>query len=471
MSRVNGFYGHIVRNNFRSLWMFGGFFFSFHLVAGVLLALPILILSTMDGKIPNMIFMDPIGYFASYGLWVSAFGACVFLFQILTFKGSLQNNLGFRVIEKTENPRLFRIVEPLAITAGISMPSISILQTNACNAFACGFTKNSATIIVTKGLLQRLDDDELSAVIAHEITHIVNADIRSMAFTNITVSTFNRLSKLNPLKVEGTKKVIFLVMFPPFLILFLAAGFVSSIAQTISKMSRYLIASSREFIADAEAVRLTHNPAALISALQKIEGNSIIEELDPMIDAMMIDGASVGEFATHPTIAERITTLRQYSGAMAYDTGIRKDTRNSQHSYSFNNMSHQKQVTSNSGNGSFGRRTSVNTTQIFSQTMATGNGNFGSFDKSMPIATNKPAPKSLINRVNVDSDKNAFGFTSSITTKLIIGFLILFIAQQVAFNGARNTLSANSATNDSNVLSKNTPSNGSLNIRKYETKK
>ncbi len=478
MSRVNGFYGHIVRNNFRSLWMFAGFFVSFHLIVSVLLALPILILSSMDGKIPNLIFMDPIGYFSSYGLWVSLFGVCIFLFQILTFKHNLQNSLGFRTIEKAQNPRLFRIIESLAITAGISMPAISILQTNSCNAFACGFTKNSATIIITEGLLKKLDDDELSAVIAHEITHIVNADIRSMAFTNITVSSLNLLSRLNPLKVRGTKTVVLLVLFSPLIILFLSAGFFSSIAQTISKISRYLIASSREYIADAEAVRLTHNPAALISALQKIEGHSIINGLDPLIDAMMIDGASVGEFATHPTIAERISVLRKHSGAMAYDTATRKDTRASQYSQNFANGFNNSQplegqvfspTIANSGNGGFGRRNNMG----MNPSMAATSSNFTSYNKTMPETNyNKKAPKSLINRVNVNSKENAFGLTSSITTKLIIGFLVLFVFQQVAFKGVEKSMRANTViSNSDDTSSEITTTKRSLNVMKFDERK
>lgn len=92
--------------------------------------------------------------------------------------------------------------------------------------------------------------------------------------------------------------------------LYLFDGFVTSLGMTLAKLSRLLIASSREFIADAEAVRMTKNPAALISALKRIDGRSEINGLDQSVDTMMIDGAVDGGYATHPTIADRMPCWR-----------------------------------------------------------------------------------------------------------------------------------------------------------------
>src|SRR4029077_9101929 len=94
-----------------------------------------------------------------------------------------------------------------------------------------------------------------------------------------------------------------------------------------SHLARLLIASAREYIADAEAARLTQNPAALVSALRRIEGRSAIPDLAAGQDAMMIDGAHEGAFATHPTIAERVAAIISVTGSMALTAPARRDTR------------------------------------------------------------------------------------------------------------------------------------------------
>jgi Zn-dependent protease with chaperone function len=101
---------------------------------------------------------------------------------------------------------------------------------------------------------------------------------------------------------------------PAILMLVLFAGALSKAALTLARVSRLLLSTSREYIADAEAVRLTHNPGALISALRKIDGRSEVEGVDVAVDAMMIDGLVEGPYATHPSIAERIATLLALSG-------------------------------------------------------------------------------------------------------------------------------------------------------------
>jgi hypothetical protein len=110
-------------------------------------------------------------------------------------------------------------------------------------------------------------------------------------------------------------------------VLVLVTMFLRRLAVDGSHLARLLIASAREFIADAEAVRLTQNPAALVSALRRIEGHSSIPGLAAGQDAMMIDGAHEGAFATHPTIAERVAAIISVTGSMALIAPARRDTR------------------------------------------------------------------------------------------------------------------------------------------------
>ena len=175
---------------------------------------------------------------------------------------SVRSEVAFVDVERRADPRLVNIVETLAIAAGLPMPRVGMIESPARNAFACGLTTSSAIVVVTRGLVEALDDDELAAVIAHEIAHIANGDIRLMAAANVLMENLLLLQRKNVLRLAGWKQVVVAVLMPPILILFLAAGFVTRIAMTLARASRLLISSSREFIADAEAVRLTHNPAS-----------------------------------------------------------------------------------------------------------------------------------------------------------------------------------------------------------------
>jgi Zn-dependent protease with chaperone function len=169
-----------------------------------------------------------------------------------------------------------------------------VIESPARNAFACGLNARTAVVVATRGLVESLDDDELAAVAAHEIAHIRNGDIRLMAAANVLMENLEALQRRNPLRIAGWTRTILAVLLPPFLLLCLAAGFAARCAFTLARVSRLLISSSREFVADADAVRMTHNPAALVSALRRIEGRSAVAGIGARTDAMMIDGPVSG---------------------------------------------------------------------------------------------------------------------------------------------------------------------------------
>jgi Zn-dependent protease with chaperone function len=227
---------------------------------------------------------------------------------------NVRSQMGFRYLNPGENRQLSNIVETLALTCGIQTPKIGIIETNARNAFACGLHANNAVVVVTRGLLDALTRDELEAVIAHEITHIVNGDIRLIAAANVMMSCLEFANKKNPFVMRSWWRFLFVPIMPAIFIFSEVMKRASGFALDLGKVSRLVIASSREYIADAEAVRLTHKPEALISALRRIENLSTIDGLAPENDAMMIDGATMGSYATHPTIAERIAVLAKLAG-------------------------------------------------------------------------------------------------------------------------------------------------------------
>src|SRR4051794_20229346 len=325
--RVNGLYGHVRSNDVRSLALFAGFVAAFHVLAMLGLIAP---LAMHDPE--HAPFYGWTGYLVRWVPIVTVIGALLFAVQMAWHTRVVRGRTEFRFVNDAEEPRLCRVVEPLAIAAGLPTPYVGVIESPALNAFACGIRRKDAVLVFTRGLIDALDDDELAAVAAHEVVHIVNGDIRLIAATNVCLDTL-RLLQHRP-SAQRIKRIqaacslpILAHLLPVMVLLFLVIMFLRRLALDGSHLARLLIASAREFIADAEAVRLTQNPAALVSALRRIEGRSVIPGLAAGQDAMMIDGAHEGAFATHPTIADRIAAVVAVTGSMALIAPARRDTR------------------------------------------------------------------------------------------------------------------------------------------------
>lgn len=322
MLRVNGLYGHVKSNDLRSTVLFAGFLVAFQLVAAVTLVLPLYFLDVGHLWLFNMA-----GYVTRYVPIVLTGGIALFFVQFLRHVASVRSTADFDYVERRTHPRLFNIVEAQAIAAGLPLPKVGLIESPARNAFACGLSARSAVVVATRGLIEALDDNELAAVVAHEVSHIKNGDIRLMAAAAVMMDNMDLLQRQNPLRIVDYRQVVLTILLPPFLMLFLGSKLITGLAFALARGSRLLISASREFVADAEAVRMTHDPAALISALRRIEGRSAVEGISPHADAMMIDGPTGGAFASHPTITERIAVLTRLSGTMAHARYARKDTR------------------------------------------------------------------------------------------------------------------------------------------------
>jgi Zn-dependent protease with chaperone function len=325
--RVNGLYGYVRSNDARSLALFAGFVAAFQLLAMLALVVPLAMYDPDHGPLYGWT-----GYLVRWVPIVTVIGAILFAVQMAWHVRTVRRRTDFRFVDDNDEPRLCRIVEPLAIAAGLPTPYVGVIDSPALNAFACGIRQKDAVLVFTRGLIDALDDDELAAAAAHEIVHIVNGDIRLIAATNVCLDTL-KLLQPRP-STQRTKRihaacslVIFAYLLPMMVVLFLVMMFLRRLAVDGSHLARLLIASAREFIADAEAVRLTQNPAALVSALRRIDGRSIIPGLAAGQDAMMIDGAHEGPFATHPTIAERVAAIISVTGSMALIEPARRDTR------------------------------------------------------------------------------------------------------------------------------------------------
>ena len=325
--RVNGLYGHVRSNDVRSLALFAGFVAAFHLLAMLALMVPLAMFDPDHAPLYGWT-----GYLVRWVPIVTVIGALLFAVQMAWHVRTVRRRTDFRFVDDQDEPRLCRIVEPLAIAAGLPTPYVGVIDSPALNAFACGIRQKDAVLVFTRGLIDGLDDDELAAVAAHEIVHIVNGDIRLIAATNVCLDTLKLLQprpstqRVKRIWQACTLPILALVL-PLMVVLVLVVMFLRRLAVDGSHLARLLIASAREFIADAEAVRLTQNPAALVSALRRIEGRSVIPGLAAGQDAMMIDGAHEGAFATHPTIAERVAAIISVTGSMALIAPARRDTR------------------------------------------------------------------------------------------------------------------------------------------------
>lgn len=222
-------------------------------------------------------------------------------------------------IEKKDNPELYRIVENLAITAGLPLPKMYIIEEAQLNAFATGRDKNHAVVAVTRGLLEKLDRSELEGVIAHELSHIGNKDMLLstviVVFAGIIAllsDFFLRISFLGGRDSDDNKAGALLM------VLGIAAAILAPIAAALIKLA---ISRKREFLADASGALLTRYPEALASALEKID-----TDVTPMkkaahaatahlfIDSPFNEKQShnwfVKLFSTHPPVEERIRALR-----------------------------------------------------------------------------------------------------------------------------------------------------------------
>ncbi|PIR38652.1 MAG: protease [Alphaproteobacteria bacterium CG11_big_fil_rev_8_21_14_0_20_39_49] len=219
-----------------------------------------------------------------------------------------------RPLERKENPKVYNLLENLCISRGITMPKLFIIDSEALNAYASGISEKTYAVTLTRGIIEKLEDDELEAVIAHELAHIINRDVRLLIVSIIFVGIISVISEMLVRSVfrgfsgrksdNGKGQIV--------MILIVIA--VAAIGYLLSILIRFALSRRREFLADAGAVELTKNSDALVRALQKISGNSNIEGVDDDVKQMMIDNqvSFLGMFATHPPINDRIAVLKNY---------------------------------------------------------------------------------------------------------------------------------------------------------------
>ncbi len=312
--RPTGLFGWVRSNNARSTAYFLGFAVAAQVIIGTILAVPLALFDEAHSPL-----YGPLGYIIRYVPIFFVLTLLLFGAQLWVYTQSVQRNSGFRFVNGEDEPRLCKIIENLLITMGLPAPFVAVIDSAATNAFACGVSRHKAVVVVTRGLLDHLNDAELEAVLAHELVHIKNGDIRLMAAANVCVSNLTKMHKWNPLHFRNAIHAVICFGFPVFFVLMFIGGLIGQLAIRGAYGSRLVISGSREYIADAEAVQITKNPAALASALFRVQKLYRIGQNGDGSDAMMIAGDSVGPTATHPDVKERVDALAQTTGSMVFN--------------------------------------------------------------------------------------------------------------------------------------------------------
>ncbi|KAB2913457.1 MAG: M48 family metallopeptidase [Hyphomicrobiaceae bacterium] len=343
MFQAYGLYGHIQANRIRSLLLLAGFVALLH----VLLFSLLLIWSAFYGGTFEEIVEGAARQF--WRSWPVAMIAALVWFVIAYFAHQTLISMatGASAVSRSEAPKLYNALENLCISRGLPMPALQIIEQPALNAYAAGLREGRYVVAVTRGLIDTLQEDELEAVLAHELTHIRNRDTQLMVIAVIFAGIFAFFGDLvirgwdfpygwaprsrregpwgsssetssgwggsnrDDRRSGGGSGGAILAIVIAIAIILISWG--------ISTLIRFALSRSREFLADAGSAELTKNPDALIRALRKIETNAKLE-VPSRMEAFFIENPVAsrvsGLFSTHPSIDDRVAALTRYAGAI-----------------------------------------------------------------------------------------------------------------------------------------------------------
>src|SRR5882724_8142197 len=330
-----GLYTHIASNKFRSMLLLAGLFLLIYVLvyAGALIAEVVI---NSDGSVDYYLVT------ASRDL-VKAFpyatGAAALWIVIAYFfhQSMIDAVTGGEDVTRQQQPRLYNLLENLCISRGLPMPKLKVMDSEALNAFATGLNQRQYAVTVTSGLLKALNDQEIEAVLGHELTHIRNGDVQLMViaviiagvvgffgelffrmFTNLQwnsggggsswSSSSSSSSSSSDRDSKGSGGAIFVVILAVVLIM---------LAWLLSQVVKLALSRSRELLADAGSVELTKNPDAMISALRKIENRGELPGATSAVMELCVDNPREGFadlFATHPSVDSRVQALVKFAG-------------------------------------------------------------------------------------------------------------------------------------------------------------
>lgn len=239
-------------------------------------------------------------------------------------------------VSRSQEPELYNLLENLCISVGMKMPKLQIIESHARNAFASGVNDKTYTVTVTRGLLMSLRKDEVEAVLAHELSHIRNKDVRllmvciiftgmigfaaQMMWSTVRYNIFIPRRSSNGNSRGGT------------IIAMLVIALILWIGYMATLFTRFALSRKREYMADAGAVELTKNPEAMMRALMRIAGMDRMKQTSADIQMMCVENTVpfLGMFKTHPPIAQRVKTLSVMTATPVPDIDMSKPSTSKQ---------------------------------------------------------------------------------------------------------------------------------------------
>jgi heat shock protein HtpX len=331
-----GLYTHIASNKFRSMLLLAGLFLLIYVLvyAGALLAEVVI---DSDRSVNYYLTAAARDLIAAFPY---ATGAAALWIVIAYFfhQNMIDAVTGGEDVTRQQQPRLYNLLENLCISRGIPMPKLKIMESDARNAFATGLNRRQYAITVTTSLLKALNDQEIEAVLGHELTHIRNGDVQLMViaviiagvvgffgelffrmFTNLSWNSSGGGSSWSSSRSSSSSSsdsdskgsgggAIVVVIIAIALIV---------VAWLLSQVVKLALSRSRELLADAGSVELTKNPDAMISALRKIENRGELPGATSAVMELCIDNPREGFadlFATHPSVDSRVQAPVKYAG-------------------------------------------------------------------------------------------------------------------------------------------------------------
>ena len=333
-----GLYTHIAANKTRSILLLGGLFVLVYVMvyAGALIAEVL----TYGAGAPADYYLAAAAHDLLKAFPFATGGALLWIAIAYFFHQKIVDAVtGGEDVTRQQQPRLYNLLENLCISRGIPMPKLKIIESDALNACATGLNQRQYAITVTTGLLNALNDQEVEAVLGHELTHIRNGDVQMMviaviiagvvgffaelffrSFTNFgyyggyggygrrswSSSSSDKSSSSDNKRGSGGAIIVIIV-----------AVALIALAWLLSQMVRLALSRSREFLADAGSVELTKNPDAMISALRKIENRGELPGATSAVMELCLDNPRQGFsdlFATHPSVDARVQALVKFAG-------------------------------------------------------------------------------------------------------------------------------------------------------------
>lgn len=319
MTGAFGLYTHIRTNRWRSVVLLAGLFLLLYVIV---FALSLAFEALRGGPTLEFILRRAWADLLHYAPWATALAVVWIVWSYFSHQSLIDSMTGSQSVTRAEAPKLYNMLENLCISRGFPMPALKIMESPMLNAFASGMSEKQYAVTVTRGLIETLNDRELEAVLAHELTHIRNGDVRLMVIAVIIAGVisffgealfrwFSRGPRIRLGDGDGDRKAA------PAAAALVIAVVLLLVAWLLSGVLRFALSRSREFLADAGAVELTKDPDAMISALSKIRGHAELDGVPSGIMEMCIENERDGItdlFATHPPIDQRIEALISFAG-------------------------------------------------------------------------------------------------------------------------------------------------------------